>query len=97
MSSQHTLTQLKIQQAKINAKIKRIEARLKKAEQKKEIRRQALVGAYVLKKAKTDQALDALLREIIPTLKTKRDRALFGLDLDKEAPTLSAAQETYTD
>jgi septal ring factor EnvC (AmiA/AmiB activator) len=94
MSTEHTLTQLKQQQVKLNAKIKQIEARLKKAAQQQEIRRQILVGAYVLKKARDNQTLEALLSEMQHTLKSKRDRALFGLQEENQVPLVSSIAET---
>jgi hypothetical protein len=79
MKDHSRLDKLKLTQKILNARIKVLESRAKKKEKKQELKRQRLVGAYYLKKARENDSMGALIQALEPLLKRKSDRALFGL------------------
>lgn len=75
------LEKLKMQQAKITARIQQIQARNKVTERKQDMRRKILIGAYYLDQAKQNpETLNAIKTGLSDYLTRNSDRQLFDLD-----------------
>lgn len=83
MSNNHTIAieKLKLQQAKITARIQQIEARSKVTERKQDMRRKILIGAYYLDQAKQNpDTLKSIKAGLASYLTRNTDRRLFELE-----------------
>lgn len=74
------LEKLKYQRDKIAEKIQAMEQREKAHERKKDARRKILVGAYYLDKARAENKMPELIKELDTYLHRNSDRKLFDLE-----------------
>lgn len=81
---------LKNKQAVLKARIEQMEAREKTIARKQDLRRQVLVGAFVLGEALRDGTVDELYRKMDKFLLRNSDRVLFGLPLLPQAVKLAS-------
>ena len=73
------LEKLKKSRDKINARIQRLEAREKERMRKNDTRRKLLIGGMMLREARKNNTVNALIEKLEPTLTRDSDRQLFGL------------------
>lgn len=73
------LDHLKQKRQQLNAQIQKMEAAEKVKERKRETRRKILIGACFLKKAREENTMDMLIRQIDGYLSRDIDRVLFDL------------------
>ena len=86
--TQKTLNALLERQAELDERIKRLIAKSKKQQLKDENHMKFLVGAYQIKKAKTEGTWTELVNGLDSFLIRSKERALFGLP-DKDNVTES--------
>ena len=79
MATPTPLEKLKKQRDAINARIQKMQALEMTRERKRETRRKILVGAYFLDKARKENTLEQLNRDLEAFLTRDSDRSLFGL------------------
>jgi len=77
--SHHRLERLKKQREKINVRIQATEARLKKSDRKKDVRKKILIGAYYLDLAEKNNTMDEIKKLMDKFLKRDFDREIFDL------------------
>jgi len=77
--SHHRLERLKKQREKINVRIQATEARLKKSDRKKDVRKKILIGAYYLDLAEKNNTMDEIKKLMDKFLKRDFDRDIFDL------------------
>lgn len=75
-----TVEKLRLQKDRINARIQAIENRDRSKERKQETHKKVLVGAYYLDKAKKENTMADLVKDLEPYLTRNSDRILFGLE-----------------
>jgi hypothetical protein len=81
-----SLEKLKIQQAKITARIQQMEARSKVTERKQDLRRKILVGSYYIDQTRDKKDFEVLKRSLDSYLTRNSDRRLFELpDIEEPA------------
>lgn len=93
-TKEERLKALEIKQAQIKAQIQQLKARDNEKDRKSETRRKILIGGFVLSNARESIASFSIdSKKFTDSLKSDRDRALFGLPPLAENSALSPASE----